>query len=51
VGFWEASVPLASVLVTGGVAIWSKFIDGRARDKDREHAGKLDYEGRASGQE
>jgi hypothetical protein len=44
-------VPLGSVLitgvVTGGVAIWSKIIDARSKREDREHAEKLDYEGRA----
>jgi hypothetical protein len=39
-------VPVTSVLVTGGVALWSKIIDARSRREDREHAGKLDYEGR-----
>jgi hypothetical protein len=51
VGLWDVAVPLGSVLitgvVTGGVAIWSKIIDARTKREDREHAGKLDYEGRA----
>jgi hypothetical protein len=40
VGLWEVVVPSLSVVVTGGAAIWSKIIDARAREKDREHAGK-----------
>lgn len=50
VGFWEAAVPLGSVLitgvVTGTVTIWSKRIDAQAKREDRQHARALDYEGR-----
>ncbi|WP_152531579.1 hypothetical protein [Mycobacterium sp. UM_CSW] len=39
-------VPVASVVVTGGVALWSKIIDARSKREDRQHARSLDYEGR-----
>ncbi|QOF29124.1 hypothetical protein [Mycobacteroides abscessus] len=43
---WDIVVPATSVLVTGGVAVWSKIIDARSKREDREHARTLDYEGR-----
>jgi hypothetical protein len=46
VGLWEVVVPVVSVVVTGGVAIWSKVIDARTKREDRQHARALDYEGR-----
>jgi hypothetical protein len=46
VGFWDVVVPVTSVVVTGGVAMWSKIIDARSKREDRRHARVLDYEGR-----
>jgi hypothetical protein len=45
-GLWEVVVPVVSVVVTGGVAVWSKIIDARTKREDRQHARALDYEGR-----
>ena len=45
-GLWDVVVPVVSVVVTGGVAVWSKIIDARSKREDRQHAGKLDYEQR-----
>jgi hypothetical protein len=42
---WDIVVPVASVVVSGGVAICSKIIDARSKREDREHARKLSYEG------
>ncbi|WP_445160787.1 hypothetical protein ACTXG5_21905 [Mycobacterium sp. Dal123C01] len=44
---WDVVVPVASVAVTGGVAIWSKIIDARSKREDRQHATALDYERRS----
>jgi hypothetical protein len=46
VGAWDVVVPVASVVLTGGVAIWSKIIDARSKREDRTHTRALDYEGR-----
>jgi hypothetical protein len=46
VGLWEVVVPVVSVVVTGGVAVWSKIIDARSRQEDRLNARAIDYEGR-----
>jgi hypothetical protein len=35
-----------SVVVTGGVAVWSKIIDARTKREDRQHSRTLNYEGR-----
>jgi hypothetical protein len=43
-------VPVASVLSTATVAIWTKRIDARTKREDRDHQLVLDYEKRA-GQE
>jgi hypothetical protein len=40
-------VPLASVVSTAAVAIWTKRIDARTRREERDHALALDYESRA----
>jgi hypothetical protein len=40
-------VPIASVVSTAAVAIWTKRIDARTRREDRDHALVLDYEKRA----
>ncbi|TPG37174.1 hypothetical protein [Mycolicibacterium hodleri] len=40
-------VPVASVLSTAAVAIWTKRIDARTKRDDRAHALVLDYEQRA----
>lgn len=40
-------VPVASVLSTATVAVWTKRIDARTKREDREHALVLDYEKRA----
>lgn len=40
-------VPVASVLSTATVAIWTKRIDARTKREDRDHALVLDYEKRA----
>ena len=40
-------VPLASVLSTAAVAIWTKRIDARTKREERDHALALDYEKRA----
>jgi hypothetical protein len=41
-------VPIASVVSTATVAVWTKRIDARTRREDREHARVLDYETRAA---
>ncbi|MET0475538.1 MAG: hypothetical protein ABW001_12985 [Mycobacterium sp.] len=41
-------VPVASVISTATVAIWSKRIDARTKRDDRAHALALDYETRVS---
>jgi hypothetical protein len=41
-------VPIASVVSTATVAIWTKRIDARNRREDREHERVLDYEKRAA---
>jgi hypothetical protein len=41
-------VPIASVISTATVAVWTKRIDARTRREDREHERVLDYETRAS---
>ncbi|BBY01828.1 hypothetical protein [Mycobacterium seoulense] len=40
-------VPVASVVSTATVAIWTKRIDARTKREDRDHALVLDYEKRA----
>ncbi|OBF96640.1 hypothetical protein A5773_12595 [Mycobacterium sp. 852014-52450_SCH5900713] len=40
-------VPVASVLSTATVAVWTKRIDARTKREDRDHALVLDYEKRA----
>ena len=40
-------VPVASVVSTATVAIWTKRIDARAKEADRAHALLLDFEKRA----
>ena len=40
-------VPVASVLSTATVAVWTKRIDAKTKREDREHALVLDYEKRA----
>src|SRR5690349_17284440 len=35
----------STVVVTGGVAIWSKIIDARSKREESEHARALSYEG------
>jgi hypothetical protein len=40
-------VPLASVVSTAAVAIWTKRIDARTKREEREHARALDFESRA----
>ncbi|CAN5829032.1 hypothetical protein BH09ACT7_BH09ACT7_35780 [soil metagenome] len=40
-------VPVVSVISTATVAIWSKRIDARSKQQDREHALLLDFEKRA----
>ena len=40
-------VPVASVLSTATVAVWTKRIDARTKREDREHALLLEYEKRA----
>ncbi len=45
-GLWDIVVPVTSVVVTGGVAIWSKIIDARSKREDRQHARALEYESR-----
>jgi hypothetical protein len=42
-------VPVASVLSTAAVAIWTKRIDARTKRDDRAHELVLDYEKRAGG--
>jgi len=49
---WEtllstALVPVASVVSTATVAIWTKRLDARTKREDRDHALVLDYEKRA----
>ncbi|MDT7569777.1 MAG: hypothetical protein QOG76_8401 [Pseudonocardiales bacterium] len=49
---WEtllstALVPVASVVSTATVAIWTKRIDARSKREDRDHQLVLDYEKRA----
>jgi hypothetical protein len=41
-------VPLVSVISTATVAVWTKRIDARSRQQDRDHDRALDYEKRAS---
>jgi hypothetical protein len=41
-------VPIASVVSTATVAVWTKRIDARNRREDREHERVLDYEKRAA---
>lgn len=41
-------VPIASVISTATVAVWTKRIDARTRREDREHERVLDYEKRAA---
>jgi hypothetical protein len=41
-------VPIASVLSTATVAVWTKRIDARTRREDREHARVVDFETRAA---
>ncbi|BBX00938.1 hypothetical protein [Mycolicibacterium moriokaense] len=41
-------VPIASVVSTATVAVWTKRIDARNRREDREHDRVLDYEKRAA---
>lgn len=41
-------VPLASVISTATVAVWTKRIDARSRQQDRDHERILDYEKRAA---
>jgi hypothetical protein len=43
-----ALVPVVSVVSTATVAIWTKRIDSRARQQDRQHALLLDFEKRAA---
>jgi len=40
-------VPVASVLSTATVAVWTKRIDAKTKREDRDHALVLDYEKRA----
>ena len=40
-------VPVASVVSTATVAVWTKRIDARTKREDRDHALVLDYEKRA----
>jgi hypothetical protein len=40
-------VPVASVISTAAVAIWTKRIDARTKQQDREYALAADYENRA----
>lgn len=40
-------VPFASVVSTAAVAIWTKRIDARTKQQERDHALVLDYEKRA----
>jgi hypothetical protein len=42
-----ALVPIASVVSTATVAIWTKRIDAKSRQDDRQHALALDFEKRA----
>src|SRR6185312_8219411 len=43
-----ALVPLASVISSATVAIWTKRIDAKNKAEDREHERVLDYEKRAA---
>lgn len=45
-GPWDVVVPVTSVAVTGGVAVWSKIIEARSKREDRQNARAVDYEGR-----
>lgn len=44
----NALVPIASVISTAAVAIWTKRIDARNRRDDRRHERTLDFEKRAA---
>jgi hypothetical protein len=44
----NALVPLASVISSAAVAIWTKRIDARNRAEDRRHEHVLDFEKRAA---
>jgi hypothetical protein len=41
-------VPIASVISTATVAVWTKRIDAQTKREDREHARLLEYEKRAA---
>lgn len=45
-GLWDVVVPVVSVVVTAGTAVWSKIIDARSKREDRANARAIDYEGR-----